>query len=82
MPGKALGVANSVLGESASDPVGFYGTNGVSQRSGASQGALTLTTCLQSGFGFQTSAGFNAFIAQLEEIRATLAATGLFKGSA
>jgi len=80
MPGKALGVAMTVLGESTSDPVGFYGTSGIAQRSGASQSALTAVTA--GAVGFATTAGFSAFVAQLEEIRATLVALGLMKGSA
>lgn len=82
MPGKALGVALSVLGESTSDPVGFYGTNGISQRASANQAALTLTTGLTGGVGFTTTTAFSSFTAQLEEIRATLVALGLMKGSA
>lgn len=82
MPGKALGVAMSVLGESTTDPVGFYGTAGISQRASASQAALTLTTATSAGVGFSTATAFNAAISQLEEIRATLVALGLMKGSA
>jgi len=69
------------MGQSATDKIGFYGTTAIVQRSGSAQAALTLTTVKTTGFGFQSSAAFEAFIAQLEEIRATLAALGLFKGS-
>ena len=82
MPGKALGVAMSVLGESTSDPVGFYGTNGIPQRASAAQAALTLTTATSAGFGYSTATAFNAAVAQMEEMRATLVALGLMKGSA
>lgn len=82
MPGKALGVAMSVLGESTTDPVGFYGTNGISQRASADQAALTLTTATTGGVGYSTATAFSAAVAQLEEIRATLVALGLMKGSA
>jgi len=82
MPGKALGVAMSVLGESTSDPVGFYGTNGIAQRASAAQAALTLTTATSAGFGYSTATAFNAAVAQMEEMRATLVALGLMKGSA
>jgi hypothetical protein len=81
MPGKSLGVAMSVVGESTSDPVGFYGTDGIAQRASAAQSALTLTTATSAGFGFSTSGAFNAAVAQIEEIRATLVALGLMKGS-
>lgn len=82
MPGKALGVAMSVVGESTSDPVGFYGTNGITQRASSAQAALTLTTAVSGGYGFSTATAFTAATAQLEEIRATLVALGLMKGSA
>lgn len=70
------------MGQSATEKIAFYGSTPIVQRSGSSQGALTLTTALSSGYGFTTATAFNAFTAQLEEIRATLAALGLFKGSA
>lgn len=69
------------LGQSATDKVAFFGINPVVQPTSSAQAALTLTTSLQSGFGFQTSAGFNAFIAQLENIRASLVLLGILKGS-
>lgn len=70
------------IGSSATDEVGFFGVAPSAQRSGASQAALANTTATSGGFGFATSADFNAFTAQLEEIRATLAALGIFKGAA
>ena len=82
MPGKALGVAMSVVGETTSDPVGFYGTAGIAQRASSSQAALTLPTATTGGIGFSTVTAFNAAVAQVEEIRATLVALGLMKGSA
>lgn len=50
--------------------------------SGAGGVALTLVTATNSGFGFVTSAAFNSFIAQLEEIRATMVELGLHTGAA
>ena len=70
------------IGQSSTEKIAFYGSTPIVQRSGSSQAALTLTTALSSGYGFTTATAFNAFTAQLEEIRATLAALGLFKGSA
>lgn len=69
------------IGGAATDKIGFYGTTPADQRSGAAQAALTLTTATSGGFGFATSAAFASFTAQLEEIRATLAELGIFKGS-
>lgn len=61
--------------------VGFFGVTAIAQPSGAGGAALTLTTATTSGFGFATSAAFNAFTAQLEELRATLVELGLHAGS-
>lgn len=72
----------ALIGNAATEKIGFYGTTPIVQRSGATQAALTLTTATSGGFGFATSAAFNSFTAQLEEIRATLVALGLYKGSA
>ena len=49
--------------------------------SGSDIAALTLTTATSNGFGFSTSAAFNSFIAQLEEIRTTLIELGIHQGS-
>ena len=81
MAGNALGVAMTVVGDNPTQVCGFYGT-GTTQRAGSTQAALTLTTATGSGFGFSTSAAFNAFISNIEEMRATMVAMGLMKGSA
>lgn len=70
------------IGGAATDLIGFYGVTPVVQPSGSAQAALTLTTALSSGYGFTTATAFNAFTAQLEEIRASLVDLGLLKGSA
>jgi hypothetical protein len=67
------------IGGAATDKVGFFGTTPADQRSGAAQAALTATTI--GAVGLATTAGVSALLAQLEEIRATLAELGLFKGS-
>jgi hypothetical protein len=70
-----------VLGRS-SGKVGFYGlATPIAQRTGSTMTALTLTTATSGGFGFATSAAFNSFSAQLEELRATIVALGLHAGA-
>lgn len=69
-------------GATATSYVGFYGVGPIVQPASAVQAALTLTTATTAGFGFSTSAAFSAFTAQLENIRASLVALGLLKGSA
>ncbi len=69
------------IGGAATDKVGFYGTTPATQPTNADQAALTLTTATTAGFGFSTSAAFNAFTAQLENIRASLVTLGIIKGS-
>lgn len=86
--GRALGVAMTVmqldqLTFSGSDAkAGFFGVTAQSQPANAAQAALTLTTAATAGFGFTTATAFNAFIAQLENIRSSLVTLGLLKGSA
>ena len=70
-----------MVGSSASEKVGFWGITPITQPTNAAQGALTLTTATSGGFGFSTSAGFIAAVAQLENIRASLVLMGLLKGS-
>ncbi len=69
-------------GAADSSLVGFYGVTPIVRPTNAAQAALTLTTATSNGFGFVTSAAFNAFTAQLENIRASLVLLGLWKGSA
>lgn len=85
--GRALGVAMSVqefdqLTTSTNSLCGFFGVSAKAQPANAAQAALTLTTAQGSGFGFTTATAFNAFIAQLENMRASLVTLGLLKGSA
>ena len=79
-----VGTGNSggtVLGHSSTELIGFYGVaTPVARRSGATQStvAMTLTT---GGVGFVTTAQAQAIYDQLNEIRATLTAVGLWAGS-
>jgi hypothetical protein len=69
------------IGGAATDKVAFFGIAPTTQPTNGAQAALTLTTATSGGFGFATSAAFNAFTAQLENIRASLVLLGLLKGS-
>jgi hypothetical protein len=69
------------VGTSATSLIAFYGVTPIVQPTSAAQAALTLTTATSGGFGFVSSAAFNAFSAQLENIRASLVLLGLLKGS-
>lgn len=69
-------------GASATSYVGFYGVGPIVQPASAVQAALTATTATVCGYGFPNATAFNAFTAQLENIRASLVALGLLKGSA
>jgi hypothetical protein len=70
------------VGTDAESYIAFYGVDPIQQPADAAQAALTLTTALSSGFGFTSATAFNAFTAQLENIRASLVLLGLLKGSA
>ena len=74
--------AGGMVGSSATEKVGFWGVTPVVQPAGSAQAALSLTTATTTGIGFSTVTAFNAFIAQLEEIRASLVDCGIMKGSA
>lgn len=61
---------------------GFYGATPVAQRSGAAQAAAATTAATSTQpFGY-SEAQANAIVALVNEIRATLVALGLMKGSA
>lgn len=66
---------------SSSGKIGFYGVTPIVRPTNSAQAALTLTTATVGGVGFVTTTGFNAFIAQLENIRASLVNLGLLTGS-
>lgn len=75
--------AGQILGQSATDKIGFFGTTPVVQPSGAAQAALTLTTATTTGsVGFSSATAFTAALDLLEEIRASLVDIGLIKGGA
>jgi hypothetical protein len=73
--------AGAMIGQSATEKIGFFGITPAIQPTNAAQAALTATTAVSSGFGFTTSANFAAMLAQLENIRASLVTLGLLKGS-
>lgn len=64
-----------LLGDTSSELVAFHGATPTDQCAAIS--TLTLTTSLQSGFGFQTSAGFNAFTAAFNQVVDLLKEKGL-----
>lgn len=85
--GRALGVSQSNpqldgLSFTSGSTLGFFGVSQTTQPANAAQGALASTTATAAGYGFTTSTAFTAFIAQLENIRASLVTLGLLKGSA
>ena len=67
---------------SATDPVGFYGVTPVNQRSGAAGAAVATTTATTTTpAGFTTLTQANAIVTLVNEIRASLVAIGIMKGS-
>ena len=67
------------VGTSATSLIAFYGVTPIVQPTSAAQAALTAVTA--GSVGFNTTAGFSAFVAQVENIRASLVLLGLLKGS-
>ena len=54
------------IGKDANELIAFHGATPVDQYAAIS--TLTLTTALSSGFGWQTSAGFNAGVAAINSL--------------
>lgn len=72
-----------MIGQTADSKVGFYGQTPAAQRASADQAAVTTTAATTSTpWGFSTSAQANGIVTLVNEIRATLVATGLMKGGA
>lgn len=70
------------VGQSATDKIGFYGVTPIVKRVGAAQAAVATTAATStSPFGF-AQAQADAIVALVNEMRATLVALGLMKGSA
>ncbi len=85
--GRALGVSQSNpqldgLSFTSGSTAGFFGVAQTTQPANAAQATLALTTATAGGYSFTTSTAFTAFIAQLENIRASLVLLGLLKGGA
>lgn len=75
--------AGTVLGQSATDKIGFYGATPIVQRSGAAQAAVATTGASNSSpYGFTTAAQADAIVTLVNELRAALVAAGIIKGSA
>lgn len=71
-----------VAGPTASEKLGFYNATPIAQRSGASQAAAPAGGTGTAAGGYDTAANRDAMIALVNEMRATLVALGLMKGSA
>jgi UDP-N-acetyl-D-mannosaminuronic acid transferase (WecB/TagA/CpsF family) len=87
MPVKQLSDGNpdgTVLGQSSTDLIGFYGlTTPVVRRAGAAQAAVATTASTSTTpFGYTTQAQADAIVTLVNEMRATILALNLFKGAA
>ena len=72
-----------VIGQDASEKIGFYGTTPIAQRAGSAQAAVATTGSTgTSPKGYTTKTQANAIVTLLNEIRAALVAVGLIKGAA
>lgn len=72
----------SKIGLSASEKLSFHGQTPVAQRSGASQAAVATTAATQTTpWGYTTQAQADGIITLLNELRASLVAKGIIKGS-
>lgn len=63
--------------------VGFYGTAPIAQRTGAAQAAVSATAAqTTTPYGFSTSTQADAIVTLVNELRSSMVALGLIKGSA
>lgn len=76
------GRGSYVIGKAAATKIAFHGVTPVARRSGAAQAAVATTAATNSSPYGYSQAQADAIIALLNEIRATLVAKGLMKGSA
>lgn len=77
------GPDGTVMGQSSSDKVSFYGATPIVQRAGADQAAVTTTAATTSTpAGYSTTTQANAIVTLVNELRAAMVAAGLIKGSA
>ena len=72
----------ATVGATSTDLISFYGASPVAKRSGSAQAEFTITIgTSETAWGFKTADQFNAFVAQMREIRTTLINLGLWTGS-
>ena len=73
----------TILGQSSSSKISFWGTTPAARVADATQATITATwVTISSGFGFQTSDQIVSVIAQLKMIAHVLKTAGIWKGSA
>jgi len=72
----------TVLGQSASDKVGFHGATPVAQRSGAVQAAAPAGGTGATAGAYDSAANRDLMINLVNEMRLVLVNSGLMKGSA
>jgi len=73
-------IDGSIIGQSAAERVGFYGTTPIVQPSGAAQAGASAGGTGAAAGAYDTAAHRDAAIALLNEIRTVLVNLGLMKG--
>lgn len=72
----------SIMGQSASGKISFYGATPITQRTNANQAQVTTTALTTtSPFGFSTITQGTAVISLVNELQTALVNLGLIKGS-
>jgi hypothetical protein len=73
----------TVLGQSATDKISFFGGTPIAKQGGTAMVVPTVAYTVQgsSPFGFSTSADFIAFVAQVRAMADALVKYGLMKNS-
>lgn len=87
MTGTPLNAKDTSLGhtygQDSLDKISFFGATPIVKRTGSDQAAVATTAAASTAsvFGFTTAAQADAVVTLLNEVRATLVAYGLIKGS-
>jgi hypothetical protein len=68
------------FGSTTTDLLSFYNATPIAQRSGSAQVTISYSGTV-GGFGWSTSAKFEAFVLLVNELQRSLVALGLIKGT-
>ncbi len=69
--------AGTIVGQSSTDLVGFYGTAGVVRGTSAAAVSTSVSILISSGYGFSTQAQADAIVTLVNALRLALVTNGM-----